>query len=257
MALGVFLVLTFAVSWTIFGTVDPRGGLDPLFLVGVFAPGIVAVTVTAVAEGRHGVRQLLGRIARVDVGMAWYAFAVLYMAAIKLGAAAAVRLSTGAWPEFGQNIALIPFAIIVSTPVQAGEEIGWRGYALPRLGQLIGMRAAAVLLGLVWAFWHLPLFYASNTGTTGQSFPVYLAQVTALSVAMAWLYGHARGSLLLVMLMHSAINQVTFLVPAAVEASSHPWTLNVSAMSWFTLALLWVTAAYFLWRMPNDAAGVR
>ena len=64
-----------------------------------------------------------------------------------------------------------------------------------------------MLLGLIWAFWHLPLFFIPGVDKSGQSFPVYALQVTALSVAMAWLYGHSNGSLLLAMLMHSAANQ--------------------------------------------------
>ena len=249
--LTTFFVLTFALTWAIFFSVDPMGGLNPLFLVGVFVPSLVAMTLTWRAQGTAGVRALLDHITRWDVGGRWYVFAILYMAAIKMAAAAIVRVTTGAWPAFGDNLLLIPFGIAISTPVQAGEEIGWRGYALPRLTAMFGLRWASVTVGAIWALWHLPLFYVVGTDTTGQSFPVYMAQVIALSVAISWLYSHTACSLLLVMLMHSAINQVTGLVAAAGAPSAHPWTFTASQLSWLTLALLWLCATYFLWRMPR------
>jgi membrane protease YdiL (CAAX protease family) len=71
------------------------------------------------------------------VGARWYLFAVSYMAAIKLTVAFAHRIVTGSWPRFGDvPFGIIMVAIIISTPFQAGEEIGWRGYALPRLAAI-------------------------------------------------------------------------------------------------------------------------
>jgi hypothetical protein len=116
-------------------------------------------------------------------------FAVGYMAAIKLSVAFLSRLATGAWPAFGQQPwHIMVVAIVFSTPVQAGEEIAWRGYALPRLAGRFGLARASLALGVIWACWHLPLFIIPATDKSGQSFLVYLLQVTALSVAMAWLY---------------------------------------------------------------------
>ena len=134
---------------------------------------------------------------------------------------------------------------------QAGEEIGWRGFALPRLAARFGLGRASIALGIIWATWHLPLFYISATTTTGQSFVLYLLQVTALSVAIAWLYAHTSGGLLLVMIMHAAINNTKDIVPSAVATPGNPMSLNISIVGWLTLALLWLSAGYFLARMPR------
>jgi membrane protease YdiL (CAAX protease family) len=212
----------------------------------------VALALTARHEGTAGTRALLARALQSSVGARWYVFAIVYMATIKLLAAAIVRVATGAWPAFGSEpLYLMAIAIVFSTPVQAGEEIGWRGFALPRLSARLGLPAASVVLGIIWASWHLPFFFMAGAETTGQSFPVYLLSVTALSVALAWLYWRTGGSLLLVMLMHAAINNTKDIVPSAVPDASNPFALGSSLVAWLTAALLWGCGAYFLMRMRS------
>src|SRR5262249_21354800 len=192
-----FFLLTYAVTWTVFIAVGavtahaaaagrPLTGLLALMVLpGVFAPAIVAITLTAHVEGRAGVTTLLRGLFQWRVGLQWYAFAIGFMAAIKLTVALVLRVATGAWPPFGREAWYIMLsATIFSTVVggQAGEEIGWRGYALPRLAARFGLAGASVLLGVIWATWHLPLFFIPGADLLGQSFPVYLLQVTALSV---------------------------------------------------------------------------
>jgi len=226
-----FFSLTYAVAWTLWiavaalsGYVTTPGKPPPalrafLFLPGTFAPAFVALALTLRAEGRAGVLALLGRLFQWRVGVRWYVFAVGYMAAIKVTAALLFRLATGSWPRFGPEAwyALLA-ATIFSTVVggQAGEEIGWRGWALPRLAAHLGLARASVLLGVIWTMWHLPLFFISGTDLTGQSVTLYLLAVTPLSVAIAWLYWGTKGSLLLTMLLHAAINNTAGIVPAGV-----------------------------------------
>jgi membrane protease YdiL (CAAX protease family) len=174
-------------------------------------------------------------------------FAVGYMAVIKLTVALLYRLATGAWPAFGQTAwYILVLAMVFSTPVQAGEEIGWRGYALPRLASRFGLARASIALGVIWACWHLPFFFIPGNDKSGQSFPVYLLAVTALSVAMAWLYWRAKGSLLITMLMHAAINHSIGIVPSPVSEGASALALNASLVAWLTAALLWICAVYFL-----------
>ena len=256
-----FFLLTYAVTWTFFIAAAALSGSaanSPLlagvrgtfFLVGTFAPAIVALSLSIRDEGNASA--LLRRTVMWRVAARWYLFAVSYMAAIKLAVALVHRFATEAWPRFGDETwYIILVAIIVSTPIQAGEEIGWRGYALPRLASRFGFARASLLLGVIWASWHLPLFFIPGIDKSGQSFPVYLLQVTALSVALAWLYAHTGGSLLLAMLMHSAVNETKDIVPSAVPAATETWALSTSLVAWLTVALLWIGAGYFLVRMPK------
>lgn len=255
-----FFGLTFAVTWPfhILAASIPVGADVPqvvrelLFLPGTIAPALVAVALTAWAEGRGGVRSLLSRILLWRVGARWYVFALSFMAAAKAAAALLHYLVDGTWPPFnaGAVLALL-FVVWISMWIQAGEEVGWRGYALPRLSAAMGLGWASVVLGLVWAVWHLPLFLLPGIETTGQSFPVYVLYVVALSVAMTWLYWKTGGSLLLVMLMHAAINNSKGIIPTGSLPSAHPFTLNASLLAWLTVGVLWLCAAYFLVRMAG------
>jgi membrane protease YdiL (CAAX protease family) len=256
-----FFFLTYALTWACWIPVvawptPARTSLRALlWLSGVFAPSLVALALTAQNEGAAAVRALVGRIFQWRVSARWYLFAVSYMAAIKLAAALAHRMTAGSWPHFGhERPVVILVAILISTPVQSGEEIGWRGYALPRLAERMGFAAASVLLGLIWACWHLPQFFLLGADTYGQSFPIWALEVIALSVAIAWLYTHTNGSLLLAMLMHAAINNTKDIVPSGIANAKNAFSLHASLVMYFTTALLWLTAAYFLARMANPGS---
>ena len=265
-----FFALTFAATWTCYITAvalsrdNPPGApmgleLQALVLLGTFSPSLVALALTARAESVAGVRALLGRLFRWEVGARWYVFAASYMVVIKLIVAVAHRLITGAWPRFSSEPwFLMVAATIFSTVVggQAGEEIGWRGYALPRLSARFGLGGASLLLGVIWACWHLPLFYLPGADSYyGQSFPVYLLAVTAVSVPFAWLYWRTGGSLLLTMLMHAAINN-TNVVPAMAERAGNVFRVSASLVGWLTVSAVWVAAGYFLARMRKVGRGV-
>jgi membrane protease YdiL (CAAX protease family) len=177
------------------------------------------------------------------------------MPAIKLTAAIAHRAITGGWPRFGNEpVYLMLSALLVSTWVQAGEEIGWRGYALPRLTERFGLAQSSIILGVIWATWHLPIFFFPVGDLLGQSFPMYLLQVTALSVAMAWLFWRTGGSLLLVMLFHAAVNNLKDIVPSGTPDATNPFVLNASLVGWLTVAFLWIAATYFLFKIRKTAA---
>lgn len=252
-----FFAITYAVTWVCFIALAavrlPAATHQPLALLGAFAPGLVAIFLAWLDQGRPAVGALLRPILRARVSPRWYLFALFYMAAIKLIVALLSRIATGAWPRFGRDpwyVLLI--ATLFSTPFQAGEEVGWRGYALPRLAIRFGLPRASLVLGLIWACWHLPQFYIPQADTFHQSFPVYLLQVVALSVAFAWLWAHTRQSLLLPMLLHAAINNTKDIVPSAVTGATQPFTFHASLVGWLTTVLLWIAAAIFLRTMPKN-----
>jgi len=255
-----FFLLTYAVTWSFFAaTALPAftGARVPLLLVGAFAPTLIAFALRARESGRAGVQDLLRRLVRWKVGARWYLFALGYMVAIKGAVAVTYRVLYGSWPAFGtqpwyQLLVLVVVAGIIGGPL--GEEVGWRGYALPRLAERHGLAVASLLLGVVWAFWHLPLFFLPGGDQLGQALLPYVLRVIGMSVAIAWMWQHTDGSLLLCVLMHSAINQSKDLVPAVVTGATNPFVLQASAVAWLTTAFVWVIAAYLLARMARVRA---
>ncbi len=232
-----------------------------LVFAGTITPALAALAVAAYAGPLLLTKPPLRHLFRWRVEARWYVFAIGYMAAIKLTVALTHRLLTGSWPQTELlSVALILPAIVISTPIQSGEEIGWRGFALPHLTQRIGLAGASILLGLIWAVWHLPLFFLNVPGNNefGQPFPVWALGVTALSVAIAWLYWRSGGSLLLTMLMHAAVNNTPHFVTPNGASTANIFTFHASPVSWLTAVVLWIPAAWFLYRMTlakaSDAA---
>jgi|SRR5579872_1019500 len=187
---------------------------------------------------------MLRRVVQWRVSWKYYAFAIGFMAAIKLSAAVIHRGVFGAWPRFGTTpIALLFIATLLSTPVQAGEEIGWRGYALPRLIERFGFGGATIVLGILWALWHIPQFFMPGAEAPIQWFRLFAMQVTAYSVILGWVYVRTNGSLLLTMLMHAAANNTKDIVPSA----------GSPELACIAVTLLWICAALLIVRSAGDS----
>lgn len=262
--LAKYFLLTFVVSWTCFISVavlshrthPTSSGLvvlqRVLVFLGTITPSLVALWLTAQAGIPGQTQNLLARIVKWELNIKWYLFASGFMVVIKLLVAFLHKLITGGWPQFGQEAWYIMLvALIFSTWVQAGEEIGWRGFALPHMSERLGLPISTLLIGVLWAFWHLPLFFVQGADTFGQSFPLYLLQVTGLSVALGWLYWRTQGSLLLPMLMHAAVNNTKDIVPSMTPGATNTFGLSHSLVAWLTVILLWAFAIYCLISMRS------
>ena len=148
--LTTFFVLAYALSWLVY----PLLQVSPLLgFAGLFGPALAAAIIVAAAEGKSGLRDLLGRILRWRVGVRWYVVALGLPAVLAL-VTAGVHLLLGAPTPvaLGQLSILEPILFVLVV----GEEIGWRGYALPRLLATRSMLWASLILGVLWGAWHLP-----------------------------------------------------------------------------------------------------
>jgi membrane protease YdiL (CAAX protease family) len=258
-SLWLFFAGSFAAAWALW--IPVAVGIHAanalgwvLVTIGALTPAMVALALTAHDQGGAGVRALVAPVTQGRVAARWYLFALGYTVAVKLGVALLHRVLTGGWPRFGDlSWLLIPFAIAISTPVQSGEEIGWRGYALPRLAARIGLARASLVLGVIWAAWHLPLFFVRWNDTWRQSFVVFTLQVTAISVAFAWLWERTGHSLLLPMLLHAAVNNTKDIVPSATPGGAGTFGLHASLVAWLTVALFWACALVMLVWMARGA----
>ena len=241
-----FFVLAYALTWPVIPlvTVSPLLGLP-----GLFGPALAAVVTAAVAEGKPGLKNLLGRIVRWRVGVGWYAIALGLPVVLSL-ATAGVHLLLGAPPplRFG---ALSVFEPIIFVLV-VGEELGWRGYALPRLLARRSALAASLILGALWGVWHLPTFFVAGAPQHGLPIPAFVILTMAYSVLFTWLYLHSRRSVLIATLFHGAINLSQGLILGGVDPARGYWLL--AAVYTAAALVLVVAAGPGLSRKPRVAA---
>lgn len=206
--------------------------------LGLFAgPFAAALLVTRACEG--SVRPLWRRMVRVRVRPFAYVIALLLVPLAVLGAAAAFGAVPASGSDVGRTVVtvLVTYVVfILGGPLQ--EEPGWRGVALPRLQERWHPAAAAVLLGVVWTFWHAPLFLVREWDTPRGSvgdLVAYLLFVVALSVVMSWLTNVADGSVALAILGHNSVNwTLVALVPAltgGAPSSMWPGALGVGVLA--------------------------
>ena len=251
-----FFVMAFAFSWIAwspwFLSEDGAGLLpysSPLINglvvpVGILlGPFLSAFIMTGAAEGRVGIRRFLRRLVLWRLGVRWYLFALI-------GVPVVMALGTVIVPkEMGSLLALGPgyvptyliwFLIIAIIGGPLLEEPGWRGFALPRLQPLHGPLMGTVILGLLWALWHLPEFlvpaWAKSSGGSGfLDILKFVVIAIAFAIVITWVFNNTRGSVLMAILVHASID--TFTMPMTTLFSPSEMA-NMILVSFGALALL-------------------
>ncbi len=261
--LPVFLLLAFGVTWAVWvpRALESAGVLDSRWASGLgagwaYGPAIAAV-LTAAWAGRPALRELGARLTRWRVGVRWWAVvlagpAVLWAATAGLhvllgGDAAAVRPQA---VEAGPAGLVLLFLVLALTD-GLGEELGWRGFALPRLLRRCGPVVASLLLGVVWAVWHAPLYWTSGVMLQGTPVWLLLVQLPACAVSYTWVFLHTGGSVLPAVALHSALNLFGILLPQT-DGDWRPYLLFVG-LQVTVAAVLVVTGGL---RLPSPDGGV-
>ena len=247
-----FFVLVLGLTWP-FLIVDALGSHGvfpfrlniPLLIVTGYMPTLAAVIVTGLTEGRAGVRALFRKLLIARVGLRWYFFAIfgfgaVCVAALELnnlfGAGPAMPILSERLPHgSGWQLALmiVPMFLVIS--LVNGEELAWRGFALPRLQAKYSALSSSLILGVIWSSFHLPLFFTlTGSSQAGAPFVSFLISTVSLTVLYTWMYNHTRGSVLMAYLFHGAANTWT-----QVFAIDH----NGSAIVGWTMTALITLAA--------------
>jgi len=202
--LGVLLVLAGeeAAAWF-----ELPGGTNLVFTIAVWAPAIAAITLTLYDEGLSGLRTFLARLGIWRVPIFWYLVILIGLPTTQfIGFAFRPDADWSAYlaslPDPGTALLLILAALVVG-PV---EEIGWRGYALPLMQRVMSPLAAAIVLGAVWAVWHLPAFFIQSAVQSQWSFAAFFLGLLALSLIITAMFNAAHGSILLPVLFHWQTN---------------------------------------------------
>jgi uncharacterized protein len=211
----VFVGLTIALSWGAWGAAIATGSDAAGWrIAGTFGPTLAALLFAARA-GREELGHLLRGLTRWRAATWVWVFA-LFATAVLGFVALAIDAGFGgapAWPEASALvIAPVVFLWVLVFSV-AGEETGWRGYLLPRLLKRTGPVRASLVLGLVWALWHLPLWVMPGNFHAAIPMTLFFAQILAVSVLYTWLWQASSGSLIVAHVFHAASNTTLGLLP--------------------------------------------
>lgn len=230
-SLSAGLVLMFLYTWTIelsHAGVLPMQVPFPLYLTLGWGFIFAALLMTGVTLGRDAAVALSKRFLIWRVGWRWFLAATLIEPACILAGVYAHAALTQTSPDFSTAMAYQLFGASASLPrfflpfflvdlINNGEEMGWRGYVLPRLQAKHRALTASLILGVIWGCWHLPKYIGHFSATT---FVWSLLHFVAFAVLLTWLYNNTRGSLLVVAICHALSNTVGIFVPMANTVSS-------------------------------------
>ena len=243
-----YFVLTFAISWTGALCVAapyllrhqplPKMTGILMFPVMLLGPSVAGIILTRMVDGKAGLRELFSRMFRARLPLRWYATLVIPPVLV-LGILLVLQALVS--PVYSPNFFLL--GIVFGVPAGLLEEIGWMGFAFPKICSRHGIFASSVLLGSLWSLWHWPVIDYLGTATPHGSyrlpfFLVFAGVMTAMRVLIAWLYQNT-GSLLLAQLMHisSTGSLVLFSPPAVTARQEVIWYLFYGALLWAVVAL--------------------
>ena len=225
--------------------------LFPILDMGVL---LTALVLTGVLDGRSGLRKLFARMGRWRVSPLWYAVAILTPPVLAL--AVLLGFSALVSPAFTPKLFLI--GILFGIPGII-EEIGWTGYAFPRMQARRSALAAALLLGVLWGLWHAPVVdYLGAAAPHGAYwlpfFLSFIAIVTAMRVLISWVYSNTD-SLLLAQIMHVSMTAslVVFDPVGISPAQETAWYWAYAVALWVVVALVVARYGKRLVRQPAMA----
>jgi membrane protease YdiL (CAAX protease family) len=246
---AVYFALTFIISWTgALAVAAPhllrREPLNKLVGILMFpamllGPSLSGIFLTRLLHGRTGLTELFSRMTRGRIPSCWYA-ALLIPPTLVL--AVLLCLKTFLSPIYTPNLFLM--GILFGVPAGFLEEIGWTGYAYPKMSSQHKTLAPAILLGLLWGLWHLPVINYLGTATPHGSwwlpfFFVFVLSMTAMRVLISWLYVNTK-SVLLAQLMHisSTGSLVVFSAPRVNAPQEVIWYGLYGIALWLTVAIV-------------------
>ena len=174
-----------------------------LFFIGGFVPSLVAIILTRIREGTDGLKSLLKRCLQFRLGLRWYLAIVIV---VLLGSAGQLIIHSLLGNSFNFSLYIVQLPsfipLIIIGPIS--EELGWRGYLLSKLQIKWNAFVSSVFIGIVWAFWHLPLFFLIGTSQHELHLPFigFLVGTVAVSIIFTWINNNTNNSIWAAILLH-------------------------------------------------------
>jgi membrane protease YdiL (CAAX protease family) len=234
-----FYILAFAISWLgwIPGALYERGMFpftSPLFnLLGGVGPTLAAVIVILARREENGIRNLFGGLLRLRASAGWYVVTFGFWIVVTLLAMLGVGILSGqGFPAVGQFAwGSLPLILVTMLLSNVWEEIGWRGFALPRLQERYGDLMIAIIMGVLWEIWHLPLILSPASPMSSVPWYGGVLFSISLTVIYTWLYQNTARSLFFVTIFHAMSNTAAFVtLELGAYASSYLYVVGVTVI---------------------------
>lgn len=223
-----FFLLTFAISWLFWlpqilhdsGVSHLELPFNLLAVIGAWGPSLSAIALLYATGGLAAVGGLLKKLLRWRLAFRWYLFVLFWPIIVSLAVTLLAIADGHSPPDFANApvfdvypvdsevmqiglLFIVPMVFVLQTLGSSlGEELGWRGLALPLLQSRYRALAASLLIGLIWGLWHLPYYWLNHGGFEG--FIGFLILIILDAVIYTWLYNRTQGSLLLVVMFHTS-----------------------------------------------------
>jgi uncharacterized protein len=238
-----FFTLAIVITW-LFGMPSLLFELPfkPFQTAGAYGPLLAAVIVSA-AIGRDELKSLFKRMTNFRFGLGWYLLAIfgnvlLYLLVTGLSGAPLMQSLADKWTLVFTLYLPALFTSFLINPI--GEETGWTGFATPRLQQHFNPWLSAVILGVMWAVWHLPgYFVPSEMGTFNPAnFIFFILSSVFIRIVWTWVINNAKGSGIAGILLHASSNAVSLALIPNLLPTPTPDQLALSGLILLGLMLL-------------------
>lgn len=227
--ISAFIFFTFLFSWSIWGVLYSssisiinniiyKKYLSVLVCIGAYGPSTMSVVLTGCLYSKKGLKELLIRLTKWKYSPIYYLITIFYFTV-------SIFISYSIFKHFGGKIEInlvtnpyniaANFAVILFLGGPFNEEIGWRGFLLPRLQKRFHPFVSSLILGGIWSFWHLPLFFIPGTSQYGVSFYLFIISTTWIAIFMTWVFNRTDGSLVFPILFHTGANMSAVLMGTA------------------------------------------
>lgn len=249
-SVSLYFILAYLISWSIsLFVVGPKfyrgeslqmGDTLVMFLGMLAGPSFAGIFMTAAVDGRNGLKELLARMSRWRVGLGWYLVGFIPPAFILL---VLLALSIFVSPVFYPSFTVIGLAI----GFLAGffEEIGWVGFALPRMQEKYYSFHAGLIIGVLWGLWHLLAGYLGSSATLGifwlpHFIAMFILAMAATRIIIVWVYNHTE-SVLLAQLIHASSTGFLYaLSPSPISpANEILWSLIYALLLWVFVIVIY------------------
>ncbi len=250
----IYFVLAYLLSWLVWIPVAAAylrrggqlsGGYLVIAAIGLYGPAIAALIMTGIIEGKEGLRRLLSKCLHRRVGRTWFAIVLLGYPALYVGATALYIGLSGARPSFHPEtlFRIVPVFLMALPLGPLGEELGWRGFVLPRLQCRYGALYSSLILGVFWFLWRLPALMVPgmalpNVLLDWQVLLNYALWIVGLSFLFTMVYNRTDGSVLIAILLHTSVSSAAAVINPLFWGKAS--VAQIVGINWVLVGILWL-----------------